>query len=422
MTILNKIIAPKDNADDEVLVSKLYFSNGQKVQKEDELAELETSKTSISIASEDTGYIENCVSEGEYIKVGEVIIIIHSSKKSVDDSIDIKNEDTSEDPSEDNTVFNEKLISENARKYIKENNIDIASIEKNFITLEDVSSLGSVNNKKFQKEDDKEVIGTTSSKISLAKINEIKALTSVQSAGIVSTIFISIESIKKIQEYKEPLFAGSDSLLPLIVFEVSRLLKKYPILNAYFENNTVRMYNDINIGVAFDIDNGLKVFTIKNTEQLSISSIEKSISIGIDDYLNKSLTTDQISGSTFTITDLSSFGAINFVPLINFNQAAILGISCIDEKLNRVNVSLSFDHRVTEGKVASQFLLELKERIEAYLKIYSRVDNEKNKARCNLCLKTLSEDKKMNGHGLIKMVNHDGDNILVCNVCLDGWT
>ena len=311
MTILNTIIAPKDNADDEVLVSKLYFSNGQKIQKEDELAELETSKTSISIASEETGYIEYCVAEEEYVKVGEVIIKIHSSKKSVEDSLDKKNEDVSEN----NVVFSDKIISESARKYIKENNIDIASIEKHFVTLEDVSNFSSVTNNKTQKGDANEIIGTTSSKISLAKINEIKALTSVQSAGIVSTIFISIESIKKIQEYKEPLFSGSDSLLPLIVFQVSKLLKKYPILNAYFDNNTIRTYNDINLGVALDIDNGLKVYTIKETDKLSMSSIEKSISIGVDDYLNKSLTIDQISGSTFTITDLSSFGAINFVPV-----------------------------------------------------------------------------------------------------------
>jgi pyruvate/2-oxoglutarate dehydrogenase complex dihydrolipoamide acyltransferase (E2) component len=418
MTILNEIIAPKDNADDEVLVSKLYFSNGQKVEKDNELAELETSKTSISIASEDTGYIEYCVSEGEYVKVGEVIIKIHSSKKSAGDSLDIKNKDLSEDTIESN----EKLISESARKYIQENNIDITSIKKHFITLEDVSNSYPINNKKTQKEDEKEVIGTTSQKISLAKINEIKALTNVQSAGVVSTIFMSIESITKIQDYKEPLFSGSDSLLPLIVLEASKLLKKYPILNSFFDNNTIRMYNDINIGVALDIDNGLKVYTIKDADQLTMASIEKSISIGVDDYLNKSLTTEQISGSTFTITDLSSFGAINFVPLVNSNQAAILGVSCIDEKLNRVNLSLSFDHRVTEGKIASQFLLDLKEQIEAYLKIYSKVDSDKIEHKCSFCFKSLNEDKKMNGLGFINMTNHDGNNILVCNVCLEGWS
>ena len=95
MTILNELIVPKDNADDKVLVSKLYFSNGEKIQKGDELAELETSKTSISITSEDIGYIEYCVSEDDYVKVGEVIIKIHSSKKSVNESLNIKTKDKS---------------------------------------------------------------------------------------------------------------------------------------------------------------------------------------------------------------------------------------------------------------------------------------------------------------------------------------
>ena len=83
MTIINKIFAPKDNADDEVLVSRLFFSNGQKIKKNDDLAELETSKTSISISSEEDGFIEYCVNEDDYVKVGEVIILIHSSKKAL---------------------------------------------------------------------------------------------------------------------------------------------------------------------------------------------------------------------------------------------------------------------------------------------------------------------------------------------------
>ena len=89
--------------------------------------------------------------------------------------------------------------------------------------------------------------------------------------------------------------------------------------------------------------------------------------------------------------------------------------------MSRITVSLAFDHRVTEGKIASQFLLELKERIEGYLQIYSKANNERNKARCNLCLKSLGEDKEMNGIGLINILNHNGDNILVCNICLEGW-
>jgi pyruvate/2-oxoglutarate dehydrogenase complex dihydrolipoamide acyltransferase (E2) component len=418
MTIINKIFAPKDNADDEVLVSRLFFSNGQKIKKNDDLAELETSKTSISISSEEDGFIEYCVNEDDYVKVGEVIILIHSSKKSVDEAL-IQSE---QDKNDIIISPNEKIISENARKYIEENNINISSIEKHFVTLEDVVQLHLPSNEQTHLNDLKEVIGTSSSKISLAKLNEIKALASVQSSGIVSTIFISIDSINKIEEYKRPLFAGSESLLPLVASEASKLLLRYPVLNAFFDNNTIRIYDDVNLGIAFDIDDGLKVYTIKNSDKLSMAEIENRISDGIDYYLNKSLKPDQISGSTFTITDLSSCGASMFVPLINFNQSAILGISGIDKKLNRVSLSLSFDHRVTEGKVASQFLEDLKERIEEYFKIFKNIDDQKVDAKCCLCLKTLSEDKKMNGVGLINILNHDGENILICNICLENWT
>ena len=105
---------------------------------------------------------------------------------------------------------------------------------------------------------------------------------------------------------------------------IKRLLKKYPILNAYFENNTVRMYNDINIGVAFDIDNGLKVFTIKNTEQLSISSIEKSISIG--NLLGSNIfNVFAVLGITSIITPL----IVNDLNIINFDIYVMLFFAAI---------------------------------------------------------------------------------------------
>jgi len=87
MTVLNEIIAPKSNADDAVLVRKLYFSNGDKVKKQDELIDLETSKTAIILDSSVEGYIEYCTDVGKSVNVGEVIIKIHNSKKSANASI-----------------------------------------------------------------------------------------------------------------------------------------------------------------------------------------------------------------------------------------------------------------------------------------------------------------------------------------------
>ena len=418
MTILNEIIAPKSNADDVVLVRKLYFSNGDNVKKQDELIDLETSKTAIILDSPENGYIEYCVSVGESVGVGEVIIKIHQSKKDAIKSIKLgKRKVGFSDVSYDN-----KIISDAASRRIKESNFDISKLNMNFITLQDVN--GSVLDSSvssFVKEHDG-IAGTTLSKISLAKINEIKALSSVQSTGIVSTIFISIDITTPVRSYSSPMFSGTDSILPLVIFESSKLLRKYPVLNAYFDNGAIRVYDDVNIGIALDIDDGLKVYTIQNSDSLSLSSLESSISQGVDDYLDKKLKPEQLSGSTFTITDLSSFEVNGIIPLVNFTQSAILGISSIDKKLNRVNLSLSFDHRVTEGKVVSQFLVDLKSRVESHASIYPANESEIQEVRCDLCLKDLSEDKNMQGVGLIKVINHDGNEGAICRTCLEGWT
>ena len=116
-----------------------------------------------------------------------------------------------------------------------------------------------------------------------------------------------------------------------------------------------------------DIDDGLKVFVLPNTNTLSVDEIEGYVNEGIYKYLRKSLTPEDLSGSTFTISDLSQYGVERFIPLVNNNQAAILGVSSVDLKLNRFNMSLAFDHRVTEGKIASEFLSTLKGEIEQAL-------------------------------------------------------
>ena len=418
MTILSEIIAPKSNADDVVLVRKLYFSNGEKVKKQDELIDLETSKTAIILDSPSDGYIEYCISTGDSVGVGEVIIKIHKSKKSANESMKLGKSKTN--PSDMN--YDNKIISNAALKHIEKSNFDISKLNTSFVTLENVDGPVSDGNVNSFLSSSGDITGTISSKITLAKINEIKALTSVQSAGIVSTIFISIDVNTPIKGYSSSMFSESESLLPLIIFESSRLLRKYPVLNAYFDNGVIRTYENVNIGIALDIDDGLKVYTIQDSDSLSLSSVELSISQGVDDYLDKKLKPEQLIGSTFTITDLSSFEVNGIIPLVNFNQSAILGISSIDKKLNRVNLSLSFDHRVTEGKVASQFLVDLKDRVESHASIYFNDENAGQEIKCDLCLKSLSEDREMQGVGLIKIVNHDGNEGVICRTCLEGWT
>lgn len=349
-----EIIAPKENVDDTLLIIKNYYKSGDKVSKSDEVMDLETSKTVFSIEAEADGYIEYLVSPGTTVDVGQVIIRIHDTAFNPDEiSKNVASLATAIDPAK-------RVISAKAQQYILEHNIDITHLNKSFITLSDVDPSAKAKqpenkSKSIGMEAD---LGVVAKPIGLGKQTEIKALSHVQSSGLVSTIFVNVDT-PNIPKSENLLFKSSGSYLPVIAFEVSRLLKKYPVLNAYFENNNIMQYIDVNIGIALDIDDGLKVYTVKNADTLTMQAMEMSIGEGIYSYFRKTLTPDKIKGSTFTITDLSSFGVDRFIPLINYKQSAILGISSVDKKLDRFTLSLSFDHRITEGKLASLFLTDL---------------------------------------------------------------
>lgn len=104
---------------------------------------------------------------------------------------------------------------------------------------------------------------------------------------------------------------------------------------------------------------------LPDTGEKSIPDVEAMVFGLIKRYIEKKLSSEDVTGVTFTVTDLSKEGIHFFVPLIPKGQSAILGISAIDEKLQRCILSLSFDHRVTDGKKASEFLRKLKKRVES---------------------------------------------------------
>ncbi len=373
MTILHELLAPKQNADEILLVSNIYFKNKDRIYKNDELIELDTSKTAIVIESPIDGYVEYLVDKGSSINIGEIILRIHDKPDYIDnkESVTTENYNKSKPKSA-------QIISKKAQEYIDTHKIDISDIQKKFIQLEDLIKVSSKDDVEKTKSQDKSLsksilfslesdIEVRKKPLILSKKIEIQALSNVQSAGMVSTIFYNIDDCD-FPESENLILNSAGSILTIITFEVSRLLKKYPMLNAYYDNDFIMEYVDINVGIALDIDDGLKVYTLRKSDTLAFKKIEYEISQGIYHYMRKSLTTDHIKGSTFTITDLSSLGVDRFIPLINYKQSAVLGISAFDNKLKRFTLSLSFDHRVTEGKIASKFLSELSSCVKKYNK------------------------------------------------------
>lgn len=398
--IVNEYRVPKENADDVLLVRKKYFDNGDYVKKDDEVLDLETSKTALILTAEIEGYIEYKCSPGDKVAVGNIVFKIHDSKDFVD-QININ-----QSLKKNKTSYK---LSKSAKEFVENNNIDLSDYElSGLVSIRAIKSMiASVNNK-----DDKENTQSTSTSdnsIPLSKINEINALTPVNKAGLVSTIATKIKVSANSSYFKKGVFRE-------ILFEVSRLIKRYPLLNAYFSEEKIYIYPDVNIGFAVDIDDGLKVLVVKDADKLNFKKLNDSIDDLISRYLDKTLKVSDISGGNFTITDLSSYGVTSFTPLVSANQSAMLGISSYDDSSGSIEVSISFDHRVTEGKYIANFLVELKERIEALVH-----SSEVTNPTCCLCLKSLKEDKELKSIGFYKILRHDGSNGLICNVCASGW-
>lgn len=155
----------------------------------------------------------------------------------------------------------------------------------------------------------------------------------------------------------------------ILVKIVASLLKKHPILNSSLKEDYIEVYEDVNVGVAVALDHGLIVPVVKNADKKSLIEISGEIKELAEKARTGTLTFDDVTGGTFTISNLGMYGVDSFTPIINTPQTAILGVGRIVLKpvirgdvVDRANIawlSLTFDHRVMDGHTAALFLQDL---------------------------------------------------------------
>ena len=252
-------------------------------------------------------------------------------------------------------------------------------------------------------------------KLTSGKKREIEYLSEIQHTGLTSTIHTHVEVENIFVPINRSLRYLKDSLLPVILYESSRLLVEYPQLNAYFTGDGVALYKAVSPGFAIDIDKGLKVVKVERAGEKTLREIETVILELSGNYLDDKLRLEDLTDITFTITDLGAEAVAFFQPLINRMSSAILGVSAVDAKLQRCTLSLTFDHRVTEGKLAARFLKDLKHRLESY-----RPDNvQYADISCFNCMKTLGED--LGRIGFMRCITPQGKDGYICQSCIKGF-
>lgn len=159
----------------------------------------------------------------------------------------------------------------------------------------------------------------------------------------------------------------------LILFAVSRTLTEYPDLNALFTEDTICQYRDIHLGFAVDTPRGLIVPVIRNANALSVKGISQETKRLSSTCLEGKVSPDELTGGTFTVTNLGSLGIESFTPILNPPQAGILGVGSVNLKpveiegdvqfIPHIGLSLTINHQVVDGAPAARFLKTLSQRL-----------------------------------------------------------
>lgn len=207
----------------------------------------------------------------------------------------------------------------------------------------------------------------------MRKVIAKRMLESVQISPTVNyNLKVDTTAMKQLKEdLKETVKVSYTDILVKIV---SMVLLEHPLLNSSIEGNEIITRNYVNMGVAVALPDGLLVPVVKYANVKGLKDISKEIINMGQKAKNNELTTDELTGGTFTITNIGMFGIKSFTPIINQPEVAILGVNTIEEEARVVdgeikikpmmNLSLTADHRVVDGAVAASFMAKLKQYIE----------------------------------------------------------
>src|SRR5271157_1689218 len=215
------------------------------------------------------------------------------------------------------------------------------------------------------------------------KIAEHMVMSKRTSAHVHGVFEVDVTRIVKLREKMKDKFeqaTGSKlTFTPFFARAAVHGLRKFPIVNASVEGDNIRYHSSINLGIAVALDWGLIVPVVKNAEERSFVGLQRAISDLGERARTKKLKPEEVQGGTFTITNPGIFGAKFGMPIINQPQVAILGVGGIEKKpvvvtdrdgndsiaiRSMLHLSIGYDHRIIDGAVADQFMMEVKKFLE----------------------------------------------------------
>ena len=366
----------------EVEIATWLVADGDYVEKDQIIAELDSDKATLELPAEEGGVITLKAQEGDSVDVGQIVCLIDTSKDG-----EVKNNSEPESKDEPVTLTSEQpssttksdILSPAAKKIMSENNIKIEDIEgtgkDGRITKQDVimakPSMGSAGNKK---RDEKRT------KLSLLRRKVAERLVSVKNDTAMLTTFneVDMSAVFELRKkYKEKFKAKHGVNLGFMSFFTRasvRALKEFPAVNSMIDGDEMITYQYCDISIAVSGPKGLMVPVIRHAEKLSFKEIEVQVKALAERARDSKITVDEMTGGTFTISNGGVFGSMLSTPIINPPQSAILGMHNIVERPIAIDgkvfirpvmyLALSYDHRIIDGRESVGFLVTIKEALE----------------------------------------------------------
>jgi 2-oxoglutarate dehydrogenase E2 component (dihydrolipoamide succinyltransferase) len=213
-----------------------------------------------------------------------------------------------------------------------------------------------------------------------AKIAEHMLASKRTSAHVTTVHRVDMTKVARMRERHKADFQArhgfSLTYLPFIARAAVAALREFPLLNASLDGNNIVYHNDINIGIAVALENGLIVPVIRAADEKNVLGLQRAIVDLATRARSRQLKPDEVQGGTFSITNFGSFGSLMGTPIINQPQVAILGVGTVDKTpvvlddaiaiRSICHLSLSFDHRLIDGALADQFMGKVKQALESW--------------------------------------------------------
>jgi pyruvate dehydrogenase E2 component (dihydrolipoamide acetyltransferase) len=362
--MVTKVVMPKLSLTmKEGTIGQWYKKEGETVKKGEPIVEIISEKATYDLESPATGILRKIlIEEGADAQVNAVLAIITAPDETLTEQ-----EILVEKPQLAQLSKKRVIASPAAKRLAKEHDINLSLVKgsgpEGRISEEDVRKF--IEERKGLLPKTKEILPL----IGFKKISAERIATSFRTAPH-STLMMEVD-ISKASELRNKLQV---SYTTIIVKAAAKALKEHSLINSTLEDNKIRIFEDINIGVAVAAPQGLIVPVIHNADQKSLKEINAAINELAQKARQGKLTKEDLSGGTFTITNLGMYNVSFFTPIINPPEAAILGVGKITQKPAIINgkmetkpsmiLSLSYDHRIVDGAPAAQFLHRIKELLE----------------------------------------------------------